>query len=284
MELDIQTALKFPVAQIHEAFLQAFSQYPIPIKETLAEFESRLLQVNFAPNLSAIITHNGQIVAFWLSGNDLFEGKNVAYNCGTGVVEAYRSMGLVNEMALFLNEIFKKNGIEQLLLEVLEDNFRAIRAYRSAGFLIAQKLHTYTLEPQDIPPKKQDNFYGKFIPQEAIAPQWLNAAVFRPSFQHAQNAFKRLKKPLLVFFDKQNQPSVALAFHNNKLFFAWQNQKISLADWGEIWHKSFELLEVQRITCLNISTKDTTFVKSILQIGAKYKLCQYEMKSNLHKP
>lgn len=68
------------------------------------------------------------------------EGKTVVYNAGTGVLPAYRGQGLVGKMYAYIEPFLKENHVQKMVLEVIESNQSAIRAYEKNGFSIQRKL------------------------------------------------------------------------------------------------------------------------------------------------
>lgn len=91
------------------------------------------------------------LIAFMIIGVDERNGKKVAFNAGTGVIPTFRGQKLVKQMYQFAIPLFKENGIEELALEVINKNIKAIKAYQSVGFRI-EKLYQCFRSTDDILP------------------------------------------------------------------------------------------------------------------------------------
>ena len=74
------------IKSIHEAFLQAFSDYKVPMNLSLETFEKKLKRNGFKPEFSAGAFENGRLVGFVLNGVREWDGEKTIYDTGTGVV------------------------------------------------------------------------------------------------------------------------------------------------------------------------------------------------------
>lgn len=125
---------------IHQAFLNGYADYAIPMNISLEPFFKRFFgpEGNILED-SFIAFQNDEPVGLILGGIRTFDGyKNL--RCGTlCVTPDYRGKGV--SQTLF--RLFVQNGIDQLCdrfsLEVLSDNDRAIRFYEKQGY---NKNHT----------------------------------------------------------------------------------------------------------------------------------------------
>lgn len=79
-------------------------------------------------------------IAFIMQGVRIQDGKTVVYNAGTGVLPEYRGQGLVAEMHDYLLPLLMEKQVSKMVLEVIETNQSAIRAYEKNGFSINRKL------------------------------------------------------------------------------------------------------------------------------------------------
>ena len=127
-------------AVLHQTLLQAYSDYFVPFQLSEVQFENHIAQnaVDLKLTVGAFI--DDKMVAFTLNGFGLWNGKQTAYDAGTGVIPSYRSKGIGKQMFEFLMPKFKEIGIEQILLEVISHNEKAIGLYRKLGFEETRKL------------------------------------------------------------------------------------------------------------------------------------------------
>jgi ribosomal protein S18 acetylase RimI-like enzyme len=132
------------------------------------------------------------MIAFIMHGVRTIDGKTVVYNAGTGVLPDYRGQGLVGKMYNYLQPFLKDYQVSQLVLEVIESNRSAIRAYEKNGFVIHRKLLCFGGTLQTTPRlntasvKPLEKFLWKdFQSFWDILPSWQSAV---PSMDAAQPA------------------------------------------------------------------------------------------------
>ncbi len=73
----------------------------------------------------------------------------LVYNGGTGVLPAYRGRGLTKAMYAHFFQQIDELGIEEVVLEVLENNKIAYACYEYSGFKRSRKLLSYKWTPGD---------------------------------------------------------------------------------------------------------------------------------------
>jgi len=125
---------------LYETNLEAFSDYLVPLRMTEPQFENHLAQNAVDIRRSVGAFSDGKLVGYTLNGFGSWKGKKTAYDAGTGVIPAYRRQGIGKAMFKFLLPYFKTQGIEQMLLEVICNNEKAVRLYRNLGFEVTRKL------------------------------------------------------------------------------------------------------------------------------------------------
>lgn len=120
--------------QMHRSFLEAFSDYPVPMQPTYPQFESRMLHklhINFQYSVGAFSSE--KLAGFLFNTGNTFENVPTIYNGGTGVIPGHRRQGLTSRMFSFLLEQ-PIGGYQRILLETLTTNEVAMRAYEQIGF------------------------------------------------------------------------------------------------------------------------------------------------------
>lgn len=134
-----------PTECIHEAFLQAFSDYQVPMKMSLKSFERLLRRNGFRPELSAGAFADGSLVGLVLNGMRPRDGVWAIYDTGTGVAPAYRGAGVGDGLLKYVNELCAKSRIDMYVLEVIQSNERAVNLYKKQGFRMNRELNCYSL-------------------------------------------------------------------------------------------------------------------------------------------
>lgn len=133
---------------IFRAFEEAFADYAVKFSEN--QIRAMLIRRGFNPVSSFAVFNAGCIVAFTLNGTGIYNGVQTAYDTGTGTLKAYRGMGLAQEIFHHSIPFLKQNGIEQYLLEVLEDNEKAISVYRKLGFKVTREFNCFNQRKEDV--------------------------------------------------------------------------------------------------------------------------------------
>ena len=133
---------------LFEGFSNAFSDYEIHFEKS--EVQSMLTRRGYVPQLSFAAFDKGKIVAFTLNGIGLFNGILTAYDTGTGTVKKYRGGGLAGEIFRYSLPFLKQAGIRQYLLEVLQNNHKAITVYRRMEFDTTREFDCFKQSIADI--------------------------------------------------------------------------------------------------------------------------------------
>ena len=136
------------LTEMYITFLDAFSDYPVPFKLTKEQFVRKFVQkLKLDFNLSVGAFHyDGSLAGFILTSTNYYEGRNTAYNGGTGVRPRYRGQQLTLKMYDYLIPLLKNARIKQCVLEVLTSNERAIKSYERVGFEKSRYFKCYALK------------------------------------------------------------------------------------------------------------------------------------------
>lgn len=130
-------------SEIITCFLEAFSDYYIPMPQDFDYYRQRWKQegVNFSLSIGAY--ENQKLLAFILHAVDSWNGTMTAYNACTGVTPTYRGRKLVKQLYQQSIPILQEFGVKQCILEVIQENEKAIKAYQSVGFQISKHYKCY---------------------------------------------------------------------------------------------------------------------------------------------
>ena len=124
--------------------MEAFADYQMDASGTT---EERLLlrmgknAVDFDASVGAY--DEDRLVGFTMIGIDDWGGERVAYDAGTGIVPEFRKQGLAKAMFDHALPGLRERGITRFVLEVLQENEPAIKAYTKSGFEISRELRSY---------------------------------------------------------------------------------------------------------------------------------------------
>lgn len=140
MSLEYKPLSGVPDEALHACFLEAFSDYSVPVSLTLEAFRRNNTLRGFDPALSLGAFEDGRLAGFIFNGRGVWNGLPTAYDLGTGVVPSRRGGGLGGALAMECFALLRKAGIAQYLLEVIKDNAPAFNLYRKKGFAITREF------------------------------------------------------------------------------------------------------------------------------------------------
>lgn len=210
--MNIQTLATTDISTITACFNEAFENYFVPFHLSPELLSQRILGSGIDLSHSYGVFDEGELVAFMLIAIEKWKGLTSAYNGGTGVIPKYRGRRLVKQMYDVAIPHFKQIGVQQLILEVICANDKAIKAYQSVGLKIERTLACYS---------------GKVVQQQALAenisirkvevPNWEVYSTFKsylPAWDHADVSIKRTIDRYTVLEMYENDNLLAYAMIN----------------------------------------------------------------------
>ena len=138
----IRTLRAHDFDEIHRAFVEAFSDYVVPMKPAPEALREMFTRRGWVPEMSSGIFEKNRLVAFTINGLDGTSG----YDTGSGVIPTHRRRGLARQTMAHSIELLRKAGATRYVLEVLEPNTAAAALYRGIGFVETRRLDCWTLE------------------------------------------------------------------------------------------------------------------------------------------
>jgi len=156
--LQIRTLSGTSVETIHEAFIDAFSEYEVPIDMPVEKLREMMVTRDLNPDWSVGCFDGDLLVGFILTGYREKDGVKTCYDGGTGVIKAYQRKGVGEMMLKELLQLLKEKGVSRFVLEVLENNTPAINLYEKYGFAIIRKLQCFEIEKQKLRPVPDRGF------------------------------------------------------------------------------------------------------------------------------
>lgn len=133
--------------EIYRTFLEAFSDYALSMKYmNEAILYNRALKNGIDFECSAGAFVEDKMTGFTMVGIDDWQGIRSAFDIATGIVKSCRGQGVARSMFEVIVPRLKENGVKQFLLEVLQENEPAIKAYTKIGFQIIREFECFQLE------------------------------------------------------------------------------------------------------------------------------------------
>jgi len=121
-------------SSLYECFLVAFSDYQVDMQVSKQQFAQRLARDGVQLEISTAAFDDDRMIAFYINGTGEWQGRQTAYDAGTGVIPDYRRRGVAKELFAFTESKLRERSVSQYLLEVLTTNERAVALYRKLGF------------------------------------------------------------------------------------------------------------------------------------------------------
>jgi ribosomal protein S18 acetylase RimI-like enzyme len=195
MEFRFFTAQDFAV--IHRTHRQAFADYLVKMELSAEQLTEMMVRRAMNYDISVGAFDDGNLVAFNLNGIDDWQGRRTVYDLSTGVIPAYRRRGLTAQLFAFSEAKLKAMQARQYLLEVIEANEKARRAYEKIGFQITREFDCFILKSPTIKINKTKNISYQ-IAARADWPRFQAWWQWQPGWQNSSNAIMRSRDEKLI--------------------------------------------------------------------------------------
>lgn len=197
--MNIKSLSNTSFEQISEAFAQAFADYEVSI--TKEQLRLMLKRRGFNPDLSFAAFEGEDIVAFTLNGIGHYNGMPTAYDTGTGTLTAYRGRGLATQIFEYSTPYLKRHGVKQYLLEVLQNNTKAISVYRNIGFEVVREFNYFVQKSAEIVNRAGNagTCYSIREIETAAYPCLSGFWDFHPSWQNSFESIQRAPEAFISF-------------------------------------------------------------------------------------
>ena len=281
----IGTLASTPFATISSAFDEAFADYSVAFSPSAPWLGEMMRRRGVRLELSVgVWDDDDRLVAFTLNGLGDWHRARTGYDCGTGVVPDFRGRRLTAQMLEKTSELLREAGATQYLLEVLQTNERAIRAYRGAGFETTRELRCWAFDGPPVAPSA-----GVEIGAGASRALQLLAArrESEPSWQNSDESIERAGAPYVVLVARDGDGVVGCA-----VLFPETNDLAQLAVAPRRRRRGIgrALLAAARsrngraIRALNIDARDLGTNSFLESAGATEIVRQFEMLKRIEGP
>jgi len=187
--MTIKPLTNIPHDTLYEAFKLAFLDYEFQVGYD--GFTTMLKRRGYNPCLSFGAFENDTIISFVLNGIGNYRGVPTAYDTGTGTVKEHRGKGLATAIMQHLIPCLKQAGIQQYILEVLQQNEKAVLLYEKLGFKAARELNYFFQQVNQIKIKNKNVSTIKQI-RPNISADFSSFWDFEPSWQNSLDSIKRV--------------------------------------------------------------------------------------------
>ncbi|MCA9734783.1 MAG: GNAT family N-acetyltransferase [Deferribacteres bacterium] len=276
-----------PIKTIHKAWMNAFSDYAVPVSTTRQELTYLLERRGYEPQLSFGAFDEEVLIGFILNGIRMWNDKKTVYDTGTGLIKAYRRQGIATNIFDYSLPILKKHDIEQYLLEVLKPNKSAFDLYLKKGFQIVREFDCYISPASPVKFRKQIVVNDVQLIEINI-PDWnlfRSFWDFTPSWQNSIEALER-KQNRLTIIGLENKDGIIgygiIEKHTGDIPQIAVHKAFRRKNFGTILlHKLLELSRSNQLRVINADASNASFKSFMKSINLQPTIGQYEMLLNL---
>jgi ribosomal protein S18 acetylase RimI-like enzyme len=134
------------VERIYQTFTEAFADYQIHATPTEKQIRRLMVRRGVHYDLSVGAFDGTHMAAVMATGYGQWAGKTASYDIFTGVTPKYRGRGVAGAMIGFASPALIERGAEQFVLEALQTNAAAVKAYRRVGMSASRELECFKLD------------------------------------------------------------------------------------------------------------------------------------------
>ncbi|WP_340111936.1 GNAT family N-acetyltransferase [Maribellus mangrovi] len=275
-----KTIENITIPEIAQLFNDAFADYFVKVEFTPELLWDKIESEDIRSDLSMGMFNNNTPVAFMLHGLREINGKNVAYNGGTGVIKEYRGQHVTVKMYGQLIPVLKEKGVDEIELEVIDKNTAAIKSYKQVGFQKIADLDCFSGIPK--PATKNDKLVIHEFDQfdhHLFKSFW----DWKPTWQNASETIKKLSSCKTFVAFVANKPVGYLSTIPQRariLQFAvapeYRKQNI-----GSSLFRHFADIVSTEINVNNIDDPEQYTQYFLKKIGLKHFLTQHKMTLKL---
>ena len=188
--MEFHSLVHTDITHIHTAFIDAFSEYEVPMELPIERLQAMMQVRSYDPALSLGCFVDTQLVGFVLVGarRDA-DGILRTYDVATGVVRAYQNQKIGSQLLTHLLPMLTNAGAASFQLEVLEHNVAAQKLYHNHGFGITRTLRCYRTSAIPTPVALADGSWGTDGAVMKDVDETLYSS-FAPSWQQAMASYR----------------------------------------------------------------------------------------------
>ncbi len=265
------------IAEIIDCLLISFEGYFVQMPNDLDYWTNRFKTSRINQTLSYGVFDQGKLVAFINNGIDDWHGKKTAFNCGTGVIPAYRGQGLVDQMYQYAIPELQKNDVTRCALEVIQANERAIRVYERIGFHTVKSLPCFKGKLNFSDPTVQIKLVDFKVFQQANLVNQSNYA-----WDNVDEAVEMGKAFYQTYQVTTAGKTIGYFVVNPENGYLPQVELV-VGDTFHNWKKLFSgVQQISKVAKINnVDGRRTNFVSHLEALGLEIPLSQYEMEMNI---
>ncbi|MFQ5604119.1 MAG: GNAT family N-acetyltransferase [bacterium] len=275
--------------EIYHTFQDAFADYPIDMSRVNEQsLFHRAVKNGIVFESSVGVYYQGKMVGFTLIGLDRWQQELAAFDIGTGVVREHRGKGLAQKMFEYAVPFLRAKGVRKFLLEVLQDNAPAIKAYQKAGFNITREFDCFDLKIEKYRLRKGSDAPVRVetLDREELT-EFIGFLDWQPSWENSFAAIKRIPDSVLLLAALVDNEYVGLLVFYPALNWImnlvvrdiYRRRGIAslLMNYLYLSHTHHE----GHLKIVNVQSKDKGFIRFLTRCGFELYAKQFEMERDL---
>lgn len=263
--------------EIARCFNLAFSDYNLPLQLTEKEIQTHFEMSGVNRELSYGAFLDNEMVGFIFNSCNIYNGEKVVFDAGTGVVPEQRGNGVFTNLFNFNEQELEKYKIKKYYLEVLQQNNKAIEAYKKNGFSIVREFSIVKATNTGLNITTEEMKCVKFSDFNLSTIE--HCKLVKPSYEHSTNVLKI----------NPNGYSVALRENENKVtaFCVFSKATGSIVQLGYTDIEDLKiiieqlLLRFKDVTIKNIDINYSQVLNLLDDIGFHEVTKQFEMSKKM---
>ncbi|GAB3533484.1 GNAT family N-acetyltransferase [Pontibacter brevis] len=269
--------------KLHETFLQSFADYLMPIQLNTEQFRAKVKREGIVPSFCVAAYAGERMVGFILTGLGEWHGTPTAYNAGTGVLPQFRGYQLTKQLYTFMLPKLRESGVEQCLLEVIQENAPALRAYKSVGFNVTRSLELLRAQKSELLLKAEEP--DAVTIASVSKPDWKTYGCFwdaAPSWQNTAEAIMKSPDEKIMLEARDNNQEVVgyIVFFPNAgsvAQFAVNKLSRGKGTGTALLREAVRLTKTSSLMFVNIDSSATSLLTYLERRHFRNMLSQYEM-------
>lgn len=282
-------------SQVYRTFMKAFADYAMDASGTKEDpFRLRMAKnnVDFDASAGAYIedaSHDDgdRLVGFTLIGIDEVDGILTAFDAGTGIIPDFRGQGLAKRMFDHALPALAERGVKRFLLEVLQGNEPAIKAYQKSGFSIDREFKCFAADTALLRELPQSTGVDIRISDAASFEALTIEADWTPSFENRFTAHLAIPEKITFLeasIDNERVGTLTYCSELNWLLSLLVKRSARNRGVGRslLQHLASSMPEtVTKLAALNVDGKDEGMQSFLATVGFSPLVDQYEMSRSL---
>jgi len=252
----------------------AFANNEVPFQLSKEDFDYRLHFKLFMENdISAAAFDGDEMVGFILHTSNIYQGIPTAYNGGTGVIPGFRNQSAAEQIYSYLLPKIRSKFVARVVLEVLENNQKAISLYEKIGFTFKRKFKCYKMT------KELDTNNELNIVEGSISQVDFSSNDFNPSFVDSEEHLKKgAEKVLLAKNEEKIVGHLILQPHIGRISQVSVVRNHRGEGIGEALIRSAQEYTNKQLFIMNIPDDEFGFDAFLKSCGFENQVNQFEME------